>query len=122
MTVHTILLVQPEGRPKSRTYYDFNSIGDALDACVELYQKALQAMNPNVTTFEFNVDDLLRYFDEIFDISALVFNNKAQMYEAKGRQWIKDNVLSRLQRQQAQNMNQMNQGNRNQGKRGGRKP
>ena len=122
MTAHTILLVQPEGSPKSRTYYDFNSIADALDACVELYQRALRAMNPNVTTFEFNVDDLLRYFDEIFDISALVFNNKAQMYEAKGRQWIKDNVLSRLQRQQSQNMNQMNQGNRNQGKRGGRKP
>ena len=114
MTAHTILLVQPEASPKSRTYYDFNAIAEALDGCVELYQRALREMNPNVTTFEFDVNDLLRYFDEIFDISALVFSNKNQMYEAKGRQWLKDNIIARLQRLQQQKQG----GN----KKGGRKP
>ena len=45
---------------------------------------------------DYELTDLLKFLDSLYDLSALVFNEKAKRYMAHGREWIKGKVYKYL--------------------------
>ena len=45
---------------------------------------------------EYDVTDLLKFLDSLYDLSALVFNEKAKGYMAHGREWLKAKIYKYL--------------------------
>ena len=69
---HTIVLIQHTNVYSSRTYIDFPTVGAALDALVKLYEQKLKELNPSVPHITYDIADLYRYYDSLFDVCALV--------------------------------------------------
>ncbi|KAL8270507.1 hypothetical protein Esti_005600 [Eimeria stiedai] len=69
---HTILLVQFSERRDSRTYLEFESIGEAMDGVCQLYEQGLKASNPQLRQITYDVGDLFGYLDSVKDFCALV--------------------------------------------------
>jgi len=74
---HTILLVQPVANKASRTYSDFETVPQALDGVLALFEKRLKELNPQMRQITYDINDLYRYIDTLQDLSALVFASGA---------------------------------------------
>ena len=70
---HTILLVQFSDRRDSRTYLEYDSVGDAMDGVCQLYEQGLKASNPQLRHITYDVGDLFGYLDSVKDLCALVY-------------------------------------------------
>lgn len=86
---HTIVMFQPDNKLETRTYWDFESLNDALecksisfktylscklfflDIC-HMYEQILKEDNPNLTTITYDVSQLFDYIDRLTDLSCLV--------------------------------------------------
>mmetsp|Transcript_27278 Transcript_27278/g.76161 ORF Transcript_27278/g.76161 Transcript_27278/m.76161 type:complete len:106 (+) Transcript_27278:136-453(+) len=95
---HTIILVQQTPNMASRTFYDYESLTQAMNGVCRLFEEQLKRKNPHVANITYDINDLYGYIDGIFDMSALFFNHQTNMYEPFGRDWIKDKVLQHLKR------------------------
>ena len=78
-TSHTVLLVQFTPDENSRTYLDFDTMNDALDGLVQIFEQKLRQVNasepssgPQVT---YALSDLLCYLDKLNDLSCLTYND-----------------------------------------------
>ncbi|GAB5587066.1 hypothetical protein Unana1_01966 [Umbelopsis nana] len=100
MTVHTLLLVQTTNAPSSRTYYDFNTVGEAMDHIATLYEQRLQKENPRLSQLQYRAQDLLKFIDGHREFVALVFAPASQNYAPHDKEWIKDKLLNHLGKQQ----------------------
>ncbi|KAI8580199.1 hypothetical protein K450DRAFT_238635 [Umbelopsis ramanniana AG] len=100
MTVHTILLVQNTQTPSSRTYYDFNTVAEAMDQIATLYEQRLQKENPRLAQLQYRAQDLLQFIDNHREFVALVFSPAQQNYAPHDKEWIKEKLLNHLGRQQ----------------------
>lgn len=96
---HTILLVQFSDRRDSRTYLEYESLGDAMDGVCQLYEQGLKASNPQLRNITYDVGDLFRYLDTVRDLCALVRDNQTNTYTPHNKAWIKDQVFVHLKRQ-----------------------
>jgi hypothetical protein len=67
-----ILLVQSADRPESRTYLDFSAAPQCWDTIVRLFEENLRQMNPGRSKFEYDVQHLFLFIDNLADISCLV--------------------------------------------------
>ena len=74
---HTILLVQPVANKASRTYSDFETVPQAVDGVLALFEKRLKELNPQMRQITYDINDLYRYIDTLQDLSALVFASGA---------------------------------------------
>lgn len=74
---HTILLVQPVANKASRTYSDFETVPQAMDGVLALFEKRLKELNPQMRQITYDINDLYRYIDTLQDLSALVFASGA---------------------------------------------
>ena len=45
---------------------------------------------------DYELTDLLKFLDSLYDLSALCFNEKAKGYNAHGREWVKAKVYKYL--------------------------
>jgi hypothetical protein len=70
---HTIILLQLEKSPYSRTYLDFDSVSEGLDGIMQVYeQKAkregfeLEGEAPK--QIDYDVKDILKWIDELEDL------------------------------------------------------
>ncbi|KAH8552218.1 enhancer of rudimentary [Umbelopsis sp. PMI_123] len=100
MTVHTLLLVQPTQNLSSRTYYDFNTVAEAMDHIATLYEQRLQKENPRLAQLQYRAQDLLQFIDNHREFVALVFSPAHQNYAPHDKEWVKDKLLNHLGRQQ----------------------
>lgn len=96
---HTILLVQFSDRRDSRTYLEYESLGDAMDGVCQLYEQGLKASNPQLRHITYDVGDLFGYLDSVKDLCALVHDSVTNAYTPHNKAWIKDQVFKHLKRQ-----------------------
>ena len=89
MTSHTIILIQFTVDDNSRTYLDFETLEKSLSSLCEVYEMKLKQLNPNQSTIQYDLADLLSYLDSLGDLSCLSYNDKTKTYIPHGRDWIK---------------------------------
>lgn len=80
---HTIVLVQFTTAQTSRTFHDFESLNDALDGIVKMYEQKLKQLNPSLRHITYDINDLFEYIDALADLSCLVYVRARLM---RGRQ------------------------------------
>lgn len=62
---HTILLVQPSGRPESRTYSDYESVNECMEGVCKIYEEHLKRRNPNTPTITYDISQLFDFVDSV---------------------------------------------------------
>ena len=50
------------------------------------------------TTIDYKLEDILKFIDQLFDLGAMVFNEKASGYTAHGKAWVKAKLHAYLRR------------------------
>ncbi|KAI8138704.1 ribosomal protein L34e-domain-containing protein [Fennellomyces sp. T-0311] len=98
---HTILLVQPRDK-SSRTYYERDTVGAAMEQIASIFEKHLQEQNPRLQQIQYSADDLFQFIDSHKDFVALVFEPSTGSYLPKNKDWIKETLLSHFSRQNIQ--------------------
>jgi len=108
---HTLLLIQdlagrlvarllassfPAHDKRSRSWSDYASLPQALDAFVSLYENQLRTLNPQAKQLSYTVQDLHVYVDSLFDLSAMVLDPSTKQYQPRGKDFLKAQMLQRL--------------------------
>eukprot|EP01120_Amphizonella_sp_Union-15-10_P001180 TRINITY_DN1122_c0_g2_i1.p1 TRINITY_DN1122_c0_g2~~TRINITY_DN1122_c0_g2_i1.p1 ORF type:complete len:118 (-),score=29.05 TRINITY_DN1122_c0_g2_i1:77-430(-) len=93
---HTIILVQITKSPTTRTYYDFETVTQAMSGVCQIYEDKLKKTNPGRMDLEYNVQHLFDFVDQLGDMGALVFEESIGAYVPYARDWIKQRVLKHL--------------------------
>lgn len=70
---HTILLVQPSGRPESRTYSDYESVNECMEGVCKIYEEHLKRRNPNTPTITYDISQLFDFVDSVCE-EKITFN------------------------------------------------
>ncbi|KAF7496573.1 Enhancer of rudimentary -like protein [Sarcoptes scabiei] len=102
---HTIVLFQP-GKLETRTYWDFESLNDALEYICHIYETHLKQDNPGLLTITYDVSQLFDYLDSLTDLSCMVFQRADNMYAPFPREWIKEKIFIFLKREASKNSSQ----------------
>ncbi|XP_049277722.1 enhancer of rudimentary homolog [Anopheles funestus] len=92
---HTILLLQLNSEPTSRTYMDFESVSKCVQGIRLIYEKYLQGDNdgnPEIGC-SYNQNQLNAFIDEFFDISCLVYVSESNSYVPRNKEWIKMKIF-----------------------------
>ena len=50
------------------------------------------------STTEYRLDDILKFVDQLYDLSALVYNERAFGYTAHGKAWYKGKIHAYLRK------------------------
>ncbi|KAI9593527.1 enhancer of rudimentary [Syncephalis fuscata] len=100
MTTHTILLIQRDSNPKTRTFSEHETVSAAMQALVETYQARLKALHPREANITYDIEDLYRYIDGYSELAALVFDSKQMAYAPRDKAWIKERIHHLLARSQ----------------------
>lgn len=69
---HTIILLQYTRGYNTRTYLDFAGVNAAMDGVVKLFEHKLKEERPNSPEISYDMNDLNRFIDSLYDICALV--------------------------------------------------
>jgi len=95
---HTILLIQPESRPETRTYSDYESVNECMEGkelpllwwinikcftilgICKIYETHLKKLNPNVRSISYDMSELFEFIDHLSDLSCLVYVNNIILY------------------------------------------
>ncbi|KAI9193737.1 putative enhancer of rudimentary [Polychytrium aggregatum] len=98
MATHTILLIQKNQNKNSRTYEEFQTVDEAAEELIRMYEDRLKELNPNLRQIHYDVNDLNKWIDSIHDICGLVFNSARCSYEPHDREWLKSIILVSLKK------------------------
>jgi len=96
---HTILLSQYNETNSSKHWEDYDSEELAMDGVCQMFERQLKKDNPHKKQITYDIQNLFDYIDKLPDLSCLVFSPKYNVYEPKGKQWIKDQVFKHLKKQ-----------------------
>uniref|UniRef100_A0A914QXT1 Enhancer of rudimentary homolog n=1 Tax=Panagrolaimus davidi TaxID=227884 RepID=A0A914QXT1_9BILA len=96
---HTILLVQATDNVESRTWTDYETTVECLEAICKIYEEHLKKLNPVGSLISYEATDLLKFLDRLADISILVLSRRTHTYIPKSRDWIKSEIFSLLRQQ-----------------------
>ena len=108
---HTIMLIQFSKNEETRFYLDSKTPHDSLESLCRIYENfllnKLGIINSNDETpteglnkkqVEYQLEDILRFVDQLFDLGAMVYNPKAAGYTCHGKAWIKGMVHDYLRK------------------------
>lgn len=98
---HTLLLQQPTSGAGSRTWSDYPSQVDAVEAFVTQYEAALRKLNPAAKQLTYSVADLHKYVDSMHDLSMMIADPQTKQYAPKGKAFLKQQLMNRLAKQAA---------------------
>ncbi|XP_037939105.1 enhancer of rudimentary homolog [Teleopsis dalmanni] len=101
---HTILLIQPQLPPETRTYSVYETLDDCLINVCEIYEEHLKRRSPNTPTITYDINQLFEFVDQFIDMSCFVFQESTNSYVYHNKEWIKDRVYALL-RQAAVSVN-----------------
>jgi len=96
---HTILLLQPNNRPESRTFSDHESVNDAMEGVCKIYEEHLKKSNPNQSSITYDISQLFEFVDQLHDLSCLVYQKSTNTYAPYNKEWIKEKIYILLRRQ-----------------------
>jgi len=97
MSSHTIILVQYTGDYATRSYLEFPTVAQAMDALVKMYEHKLKELNPEVKHITYDISDLFNFLDSLQELVGLVSANSS--YKPKDKSWIKERITSHLKGQ-----------------------
>ena len=111
---HTIMLIQFSSNEETRTYIDCQSPYEAMETFCRIYENFLlnkqgilndrtdkaDLVDPpsGQTSIEYKLDDILKFTDQLYDLSALTYNNKAFGFTAHGKAWFKGKIHAYLRK------------------------
>ena len=90
------MLVQFSSNEETRTYTDCRTPGDCMETFVRIFENFLY--NKDAGNLEYTLEDLLKFVDQLFDLSALTYNSKACGYTAHGKAWFKGKLHAHLRK------------------------
>eukprot|EP01006_Ploeotia_vitrea_P039564 TRINITY_DN66358_c7_g6_i1.p1 TRINITY_DN66358_c7_g6~~TRINITY_DN66358_c7_g6_i1.p1 ORF type:complete len:126 (+),score=61.01 TRINITY_DN66358_c7_g6_i1:31-378(+) len=96
---HTIVLLQVSNDMSTKQYSDFNDIGKAVDAVIQLYEVRLKQLHPNEKQITYDISQLYDYIDSLTDLACLVYDANLMAYVPHNKQWIKKAILDHLKAQ-----------------------
>eukprot|EP00949_MAST-11_sp_MAST-11-sp1_P002869 g2869.t1 len=96
---HTILLIQLSTARESRDFQDFNSVEDAINGIVNIYEENVKALNPNLPRITYTIEDLYSFIDDLAEVACLVYTDSIKAYAPHGKKWIKSKVLKFMEKQ-----------------------
>ncbi len=83
----------------AQTFFDFESVSQAMDGITRLYEQKLKQLNPQLRNITYDISDLYKYIDALSDLSFLVFHPDTGSYVPHSRDWIKQRVFQNLKKQ-----------------------
>ncbi|CAH1263179.1 enhancer of rudimentary homolog [Branchiostoma floridae] len=99
---HTILLVQPTGRPESRTYSDYETVTECMEGVCKIFEEHLKRVNPTSPSITYDISQLFDFIDQLADLSCLVFQKSTNTYAPHDKDWIKEKIYILLRKQAEQ--------------------
>lgn len=96
---HTILLIQSTDSIESRTWTDYESTVDCLEAICKIYEEHLKKLNPVGSIISYEAEDLIKFLDRLTDVSCLVYSKRTHSYLPRSREWIKREIYNLLREQ-----------------------
>ena len=78
---------------------DFDTINDALDGLVQIFEQKVKQVNGDATHITYGLIDLINYLDKLNDLSCLTYHDGQKVYLPHGRDWIKSKIYTALKRQ-----------------------
>ena len=97
MSSHTIILVQYTENYATRSYLEFPTVAQAMDALVKMYEHKLKELNPEVKHITYDISDLFNFLDSLQELVGLVSNGAS--YMPKDKAWIQQSITSHLKGQ-----------------------
>ncbi|TNV75334.1 hypothetical protein FGO68_gene1979 [Halteria grandinella] len=103
---HSLMLIQFVSNEESRTFLDARSPYDLMELLVRMFenyflQKRQATTAPgssNTVNADYELKDICDFIDQLYDLSMMVFNQKAAGYTSHGKTWIKGMVHVYLRR------------------------
>ena len=108
---HTIMLIQFSKNEETRTFIDCKTPDEIFESFCRIYENFLLNkcghLDPETAEIapqkmEYQLDDLIKFVDQLFDLSALAYNEKAAGYTAHGKAWFKGMLHAYLRKQVVQ--------------------
>lgn len=96
---HTILLIQQDFKPSSRTYSDFESVHECMEWICGNYEDHLKRKYYTISTITYEISDLFKALDGLEDISVLVYQQATNTYLPLNKEWIKQKLYKILRDQ-----------------------
>ena len=93
---HTLLLTQVTASPETSRWRQFTSLASALDAFITMFEIQYKKMNPTLVRLQYTAKDLNAYVDSLHDASVMIVNTQHQMYQPRGRDFLKSELTNRL--------------------------
>ena len=62
---HTILLIQSNAKPESRTYTDYDSVNECMEGVCKIYEEHLKTTNPNLPSITYDISQLFEFIDQV---------------------------------------------------------
>lgn len=114
---HTIMLVQFSSNEETRTFIDCQNPYDAMETFCRIYENFLlnkKGLLPNRNqdeemeeevqrkaredTTEYRLEDILKFVDQLYDLSAMTYNERAFGFTAHGKAWFKGKIHAYLRK------------------------
>ena len=120
------MLIQFSSNEETRTYIDCASPLDAMETFCRIYENFLlnkkgllpsasnaggdneemegddaesKRKNDEDSVTEYRLDDILKFVDQLYDLSALTYNERAFGFTAHGKAWFKGKIHAFLRKQ-----------------------
>ncbi|EDW13130.1 protein enhancer of rudimentary [Drosophila mojavensis] len=94
---HIIVLLQSTHHWASRTYLEYESIDDCMDALCRIFEGFMRLKNLYVDNKNYLLE-LFNFLDTLEDISCVVMQGDSNMYTPHNKLWIKEQLFLRLDR------------------------
>ena len=118
---HTVMLVQFSSNEETRTYIDCESPLAAMETFCRIYENFLlnkkgllpgksegegedkemreeRAKKASEESIEYKLEDILKFVDQLYDLSALTYNDRAFGFTAHGKAWFKGKIHAYLRK------------------------
>lgn len=96
---HTILLIQPTRANETRTYTDYETVQECLEGICKIYEEHLRQMHPHNPSITYDISELFKFVDTLFDLSCLVHQASSNMYIPHNKEWLKEKIFAMLKKQ-----------------------
>ncbi|XP_025105019.1 enhancer of rudimentary homolog [Pomacea canaliculata] len=96
---HTILLVQPNTRPDTRTYSDYESLNECLEGICKIFEEHLKRIHPQDQCITYDISQLFDFMDQLSDLSCLVLQKSTGTYVPHNKEWLKEKIYHMLRKQ-----------------------
>ncbi|XP_034655954.1 enhancer of rudimentary homolog [Drosophila subobscura] len=95
----TILLIQLDSRDKSRSYAYFHSVDECLERVCKIYEEHLKRCTPCAHVITYDILQLFDFIDMLKDLTCLVFEEEANTYAPRNKDWIKNQISDKLRKE-----------------------